>query len=119
MSILVVELGQNWRYLEVCLLWDLQFLWDDVFSMQHPYRELIILGVTILISLGIGTLPYVDNYAHFGGQLIFILAFYYNFIFNRFSVWIIRSCCFSALHNFWKVRGVFALLIILQLRLCV
>ncbi|XP_063926279.1 inactive rhomboid protein 1-like isoform X2 [Zophobas morio] len=56
MSILVVELGQNWRYLE------------------HPYRELIILGVTILISLGIGTLPYVDNYAHFGGFLYGLFA---------------------------------------------
>lgn len=33
---------------------------------QHPWREAIKIGISIFISLAIGTLPWVDNFAHLG-----------------------------------------------------
>ena len=49
MALLYLDLFQNWQVL------------------LHPIRNLITLSIIFLIVLGIGLLPYVDNYAHLGG----------------------------------------------------
>jgi hypothetical protein len=36
-------------------------------QLRNPMKELIILLLTILISLAIGLLPFIDNFAHIGG----------------------------------------------------
>eukprot|EP00122_Pirum_gemmata_P010192 Pgem_evm1s9424 len=51
LAILCVELWQNWNYL------------------YNPWTEFWKIFIMMFISLGIGTLPYVDNFAHFGGFL--------------------------------------------------
>ena len=35
-------------------------------QLQHPWREFLKLGIVIFISLFIGTLPWIDNWAHLG-----------------------------------------------------
>jgi membrane associated rhomboid family serine protease len=49
LGVLYLDLFQNWPLL------------------IHPWRNFFILTTTILVSLGIGLLPYIDNYAHVGG----------------------------------------------------
>jgi hypothetical protein len=42
------------------------FNWPVLVS---PWRDLITLTINVIIALGIGLLPYVDNFAHIGGFL--------------------------------------------------
>jgi membrane associated rhomboid family serine protease len=48
MAVLVIELFQSWQIL------------------AHPWREFFKQFVVITVSLFIGTLPWIDNWAHFG-----------------------------------------------------
>ncbi|TPX46696.1 hypothetical protein SeLEV6574_g03088 [Synchytrium endobioticum] len=54
-----------------CLLLDLLQNWKLIIN---PWIELLKMIVTIIISLGIGLFPYVDNFAHVGGFFSGILA---------------------------------------------
>lgn len=54
-----------------CLFLDLLQNWTII---KSPWWELSKMVINILISLGIGTLPYVDNNAHVGGFVFGILA---------------------------------------------
>jgi membrane associated rhomboid family serine protease len=56
LGVLVVELFQSWQLLD------------------HPYMELIKLVFIVGVSLLVGTLPWVDNFAHIGGFVCGILA---------------------------------------------
>ncbi|KAJ3280970.1 hypothetical protein HK104_000292, partial [Borealophlyctis nickersoniae] len=67
MACLLLELFQNWRL------------------VNHPYWELFKMVLQIAISLLIGTLPFIDNFAHIGGfycglvaGLIFMPTVYYG-----------------------------------------
>jgi len=60
LGVLLSDLIQNWNLL------------------QNPWRNLISLLITILISLAIGLLPGVDNFCHIGG---FIMGIITGFIF--------------------------------------
>ena len=56
LGVLVVELFQTWQLIERKLL------------------EVIKLSVIIVVFLMVGTLPYVDNFAHFGGFFFGVVA---------------------------------------------
>eukprot|EP01137_Pigoraptor_chileana_P036771 Opistho-2@32927 len=56
LAVLVVELFQSWQLL------------------THPWKEMFKLIIVVAVSLMIGTLPWVDNFAHIGGFLTGILA---------------------------------------------
>eukprot|EP01134_Creolimax_fragrantissima_P002740 CFRG2740T1 len=56
LAVLVIELWQSWSIL------------------KHPGKESLKIGITVLMSLFIGTLPWVDNWAHLGGFLFGIFA---------------------------------------------
>ena len=56
LGVLYLDLFQNWPLL------------------IHPWRNFFILTITILVSLAIGLLPYIDNYAHVGGIVCGILS---------------------------------------------
>lgn len=49
LAVMMVELFQAWQV------------------VQHAGRQLAKISFIILISLGIGTFPYVDNWSHIGG----------------------------------------------------
>ncbi|KAJ3417099.1 hypothetical protein HDV05_006958 [Chytridiales sp. JEL 0842] len=53
---LVIDLFQNWRII------------------AKPWWELIKLSITVIVSLLIGMLPYIDNFAHIGGFFCGLLA---------------------------------------------
>ncbi|KAI3647729.1 hypothetical protein MP228_007950 [Amoeboaphelidium protococcarum] len=55
-ALLYLDLVQNWPIL------------------VNPYKNLLILSVTVVIALTIGLLPFIDNYAHIGGFLSGTLA---------------------------------------------
>jgi len=57
--------------LMACLFIDLIQSWKLIIK---PWSELFKMLVVILFSLGIGLLPYIDNYAHFGGFIMGILT---------------------------------------------
>jgi hypothetical protein len=66
-GLLLLDIVQNWPILTT------------------PWRDLIKLTISLLIALGIGLLPYIDNYAHFGGffagifsGLIFMPKLYFS-----------------------------------------
>ncbi|KAI8820090.1 rhomboid family-domain-containing protein [Fimicolochytrium jonesii] len=54
-----------------CLLLDLFYNWQLI---TRPIRELFFLFIQIAISLLIGMLPYIDNFAHMGGFYTGLLA---------------------------------------------
>eukprot|EP00123_Amoebidium_parasiticum_P013877 comp22203_c0_seq2/m.32657 comp22203_c0_seq2/g.32657 ORF comp22203_c0_seq2/g.32657 comp22203_c0_seq2/m.32657 type:complete len:437 (-) comp22203_c0_seq2:121-1431(-) len=56
LSVLLIELFQSWQIL------------------LHPWKEFFKLFVVIFFSLFIGTLPWIDNFAHMGGFLFGIPA---------------------------------------------
>ncbi|KAI8909309.1 rhomboid family-domain-containing protein [Powellomyces hirtus] len=56
MACLLLDLFQNWRLI------------------NKPWLELFKMGIQILISLLIGMLPFIDNFAHIGGFYTGILA---------------------------------------------
>jgi hypothetical protein len=41
---------------------------------ENPWKEFIILILTILFSFALGLLPYIDNFAHVGGFLIGLVS---------------------------------------------
>lgn len=55
-GLLLLDLIQNWPLLST------------------PYRDLLFLSVNIIISLGVGLLPFIDNYAHIGGFVTGLLS---------------------------------------------
>ena len=55
-ALLYLDLIQNWPIL------------------LTPTRDLISLTINVIIALGVGLLPFVDNYAHIGGFLAGILG---------------------------------------------
>ncbi|KAG4091484.1 rhomboid-domain-containing protein [Neocallimastix lanati (nom. inval.)] len=57
--------------LMACLLLDLIQSWKLIIG---PWKELIKMLFIIAFSLGIGLLPFVDNYAHIGGFIMGILT---------------------------------------------
>jgi len=57
--------------LMACLLLDLIQSWKLIIG---PWKELIKMLTIIAFSLGIGLLPFVDNYAHIGGFIMGILT---------------------------------------------
>jgi membrane associated rhomboid family serine protease len=54
-----------------CVFLDLMLNFQIV---KNPYRELFKLMLTITITLVIGLLPYIDNFAHIGGFIVGLLA---------------------------------------------
>ncbi|KAJ3022408.1 hypothetical protein HKX48_006225 [Thoreauomyces humboldtii] len=56
MACLLLDLFQNWRLI------------------SKPWTELFKMGIQIFISLMIGMLPYIDNFAHIGGFFSGVLA---------------------------------------------
>jgi len=54
-----------------CLLLDLIQSWRLIIE---PWKELVKMLLIIAFSLGIGLLPFVDNYAHIGGFIMGILT---------------------------------------------
>jgi len=57
--------------LMACLLLDLIQSWRLIIE---PWKELVKMLLIIAFSLGIGLLPFVDNYAHIGGFIMGILT---------------------------------------------
>jgi len=57
--------------LMACLFIDLIQSWKLIVK---PWKELIKMILIIIFSLGIGLLPFIDNYAHFGGFIMGILT---------------------------------------------
>ena len=55
-ALLLLDLVQNWQIL------------------LTPVRDMISLTVNVTIALGVGLLPFVDNFAHIGGFLAGILS---------------------------------------------
>jgi len=54
-----------------CLLLDLIQSWRLIIE---PWKELIKMLITIVFSLGIGLVPFIDNFAHVGGFITGILT---------------------------------------------
>ncbi|TFY83996.1 hypothetical protein EWM64_g4 [Hericium alpestre] len=49
--------------------------WIDLFgNWQFQYRPLVFMIIELIIGIGIGYIPYVDNFAHLGGFLMGILT---------------------------------------------
>jgi len=66
-----------------CILLDLIQNWKIVVS---PVKDLILLIISIVISLGFGLLPFIDNFSHIGGFVMGIfsgLIFLPSIIFNN------------------------------------
>jgi len=57
--------------LMACLFIDLIQSWKLIIK---PWKELIKMLLVIAFSLGIGLLPFIDNYAHFGGFIMGLLT---------------------------------------------
>jgi membrane associated rhomboid family serine protease len=71
--------------------------------LQHPWRTFWLLTAVILISLGAGLLPYIDNYAHIGGMFCGIVAgiiFYPTLIFNKWDAFRKRAAFIVAIPLF-------------------
>jgi len=69
--------------LMACLFIDLIQSWKLI---VNPWKELIKMLLIIVFSLGIGLLPFIDNYAHFGGFLMGLftgLIFLPSIIFSK------------------------------------
>jgi len=54
-----------------CLLLDLILNWK---LLIRPFRELVKMLFVVIISLGVGLLPFVDNFAHVGGFITGIVS---------------------------------------------
>ncbi|ORX42866.1 rhomboid-domain-containing protein [Piromyces finnis] len=54
-----------------CVLLDLVQNWKLVI---HPWKDLILLLSSIVISLGFGLLPFIDNFSHIGGFVMGVLT---------------------------------------------
>lgn len=54
-----------------CLLLDLIQSWRLIIE---PWKELIKMLILIIFSLGIGLIPYIDNFAHIGGFITGLLT---------------------------------------------
>eukprot|EP00300_Choanocystis_sp_HF-7_P033510 c45867_g1_i1.p1 GENE.c45867_g1_i1~~c45867_g1_i1.p1 ORF type:complete len:549 (-),score=106.45 c45867_g1_i1:85-1731(-) len=50
---------------------DLIHSWQQV---DHKFLQFLRISLTIIISLGIGTLPWLDNWAHFGGFIVGVVS---------------------------------------------
>jgi len=52
--------------------------WVDLLAhwkyIYRPKRRLIVLIISLIIGIGIGFIPYVDNFAHLGGMLMGLLV---------------------------------------------
>ncbi|KAJ3341845.1 hypothetical protein HDU93_003966 [Gonapodya sp. JEL0774] len=65
-TVLSVSVGSSGALygLLACLVLDLLQNWSLI---QRPWLELFKMSIVVIISLGIGLLPYIDNFAHLGG----------------------------------------------------
>ncbi|KAJ3452315.1 rhomboid-like protein [Anaeramoeba flamelloides] len=54
-GVLIIDLFQNWK------------------TIPNPKKELLKLSIMIFVSLGIGLLPAIDNFAHVGGMIFGML----------------------------------------------
>eukprot|EP00124_Ichthyophonus_hoferi_P003688 Ihof_evm1s336 gene=Ihof_evmTU1s336 len=72
--------NQWWRFITPIFLhvgifhFILNALFQLSIGIQHPWLELMKLTIVIFIALFIGTLPWVDNFAHLGGFAFGIFA---------------------------------------------
>ncbi|KAJ3184958.1 hypothetical protein HDU87_002524 [Geranomyces variabilis] len=82
MACLLLDLIQNWRLI------------------SKPWLELFKMGIQIVISLMIGMLPYIDNFAHIGGFFCGVLSglvFMPTIHFGHWDKWRKRILMFVAL----------------------
>ncbi|KXS18904.1 rhomboid-domain-containing protein [Gonapodya prolifera JEL478] len=72
-NVLSVSVGSSGALygLLACLLLDLFQNWSLI---QRPWIELLKMSVVVIISLSIGLLPFIDNFAHLGGFFTGILS---------------------------------------------
>ncbi|ORX63804.1 rhomboid-domain-containing protein [Anaeromyces robustus] len=92
-----------------CVLLDLIKNWKVI---VNPVKDLIILIITIIISLGFGILPFIDNFSHIGGFIMGILVSIIILPSNKSSgqsqktkmISIIISVLISCFLFFWTIR---------------
>lgn len=99
----LLTVGSSGALFGIIAMWCMD-IFQNIKKMRHPIVAIISIVSTVLISLALGLLPYVDNFAHIGGfifglelSFIFVLKFDWDRLWKkifRYVLLVFFSCLY-------------------------